>query len=245
MARLPEAASIFCATTACLIVSMGNRVFGDPILGLLGAFLYLLNFAIANLQLAGMIDSAEACFMAAVVCSLLSGKWWLLPVWALFGAAAKETFVPFASLFTLMWWFVEWRRNKTQLQTIKWVLALAVVALVVVTAIHVQVTRQFRWPWQLAQLVNSDTNPFVAFWKIISDQNFWYVFGWLLPLGIWRLKDFPKPWVIASAGTAILALALGIFADSLGNAGRGVFDVVGPLLSLSAAMFIVRLVKSS
>ena len=239
------AASIFCATTACLIVSMGNRVFDDPILGLLGAFLYLLNFAVANSQLSGMIDSAEACFMAAVVCTLLSGKWWLLPVWGLFGAAAKETFVPFASLFTLTWWFVEWRRNKTQLLTIKWVLALAVTGLVVVTAIHAQVTGQFRWPWQFAQLVNAGTNRFAAFWRIIRDQNFWYVFGWLLPLGIWRLKDFPKPLIVASAVTASLALAFGVFSDALGNTGRGVFDVVGPLLSLSAAAFLVRMFQPS
>ena len=238
-------ASIFCATTACLIVSMGHRVFGDPILGLLGAFLYLLNFAVANLQLAGMVDSAEACFMAALVCSLLSGKWWLLPLWGLLGAAAKETFVPLASVFALTWWFVEWRHNKTQMQTLKWVISLTVVSVVVITVIHARVSGHFQWPWQLAQLVNARTNPFAAFWRIVSDQNFWYVFGWLLPLGVWRLRDFPKPWIIASAATAILALALGVFVDSLGNAGRGVFDVVGPLLSLSAVVFIARMVKSS
>src|SRR6185295_10581365 len=117
-------ASIFCATTACLIVSIGERVSGNPILGLIGALLYLLNFAISNLQLAGMIDSAEACFMAAIVWSLLAGKWWLIPLWGLLGAAAKETFVPFSSLFALTWWFVEWRRNKAQLISLSWVLAL-------------------------------------------------------------------------------------------------------------------------
>jgi hypothetical protein len=38
---------------------------------------------------------------------------------------------------------------------------------------------------------------------------------------------------------------LAIFADALGNAGRGVFDVVGPLLSLSSAAFLMRLFESS
>lgn len=238
-------ASIFCATTACLIVSMGQRLFGDPSLGLIGALLYLLNFAVSNLQLAGMIDAGEACFMAAVVWSLLAGKWWLLPLWGLFGAAAKETFFPFSCLFALTWWFVEWRRNKAQLQTLKWVIALAVVGLAVVMGIHARIAGQFQWPWQIAQQENAGTNSFVALWRIISDQNFWYVFAWLLPLGIWRLRDFPTPWVIASAATAILALALGIFADALGNAGRGVFDVVGPLLSLSSAAFLMRLFEAS
>ncbi|MEP6719455.1 MAG: hypothetical protein ABJB21_09940 [bacterium] len=226
-------------------MSISERVFGNSSLGLIGALLYLLNFAVSNLQLAGMIDSAEACFMAAIVCSLLTGKWWLLPLWGLFGAAAKETFVPFSSVFALTWWFVEWRRNKTQLISLNWVIALTIVGLAVVTGIHARVSEHFQWPWQMAQLVNSGANPFVALWRIISDQNFWYVFGWLLPLGIWRLKDFPTPWIIASVATAILALAFGVFSDSLGNAGRGLFDVVGPLLSLSAAAFIMRLSESS
>ena len=237
-------ASIFCATTACLIVSMGERVFGNATLGLIGALLYLLNFAISNLQLAGMIDAGEACFMAALVWSLLTGKWWLLPLWGLLGAAAKETYLPFASLFALTWWFVEWRRNKAQLMSLKWVIALAVVALAVTLAIHARVSGHFQWPWQIAQQVYAGTNSFVALWRIISDQNFWYVFGWLLPLGIWRLKDFPTPWIIASVVTTILALAFGIFSDSLGNAGRGVFDIVGPLLNLSSAAFILRLFES-
>lgn len=239
------AASIFCATTACLIVSIGERVSGNPILGLIGALLYLLNFAVSNSQLAGMIDSGEACFMAALVWSLLTGKWWLIPLWGLLGAAAKETFVPFSSLFALTWWFVEWRRNKAQLLSLSWVLALAIVSLAVVTGIHAGVSGHFQWPWQLAQLVNSGANPFLALWRIITDQNFWYVFGWLLPLGIWRLKDFPTPWVIASLATGILALAFGVFSDSQGNAGRGLFDVVGPLFSLSAAAFIMRLSERS
>ncbi|MGI8836521.1 MAG: hypothetical protein ACR2H4_07765 [Pyrinomonadaceae bacterium] len=238
-------ASIFCATTTCLTVSIGERVLGNPILGLLGALLYLLNFAVANLQLAGMVDAAEACFMAAIVWSFLTRTWWLLPLWGLFGAAAKETFVPLASLFALTWWFVEWRRNKARLPSLSWVIALAIVGLVVVTGIHWRVSERFQWPWQLAQLVNSGSNPFGAFWRIISDQNFWYVFGWLLPLGIWRVKDFPTPWVSASVATAILALLLGIFADARGNAGRAIFDVMGPLLSLSAAAFLMRLSESS
>jgi hypothetical protein len=179
------------------------------------------------------------------VWSLLNDKWWLLPLWGLFGAAAKETFVPFAGLFALTWWFVEWRRSKTQLVSLKWIIALAIVAVAVTLGIHARVAGHFQWPWQIAQQVNSGTNPLVALWRIVSDQNFWYVFGWLLPLGIWRLGDFPTPWLVASAATAILALVLGIFADSLGNAGRGVFDIVGPLLSLSAAAFIVRLFESS
>lgn len=238
-------ASIFCATTACLIVSMGERVFGNATFGLVGALLYLLNFAVSNLQLAGMIDAGEACFLAAVAWSLLTDKWWLLPLWGLFGAAAKETFLPFSSLFALTWWFVEWRRDKAQLLKLKWVIALAVVGLAVVMGIHSRVVGHLQWPWQIAQELNAGTNPLVSLWKILSDQNFWYVFAWLLPLGVWRLKDFPHAWILASAATALLAIGFGVFNDSLGNVGRAVFDIAGPLLSLSAAVFLVRLFESS
>lgn len=236
-------ASIFCATTACLIVGLGEKVFRDPTAGLIGAFLYLLNFAVSNLQLSGMVDAAEACFMAALVWSLLTDKWWLLPFWGLLGAAAKETFVPLSTLFALIWWFVEWRRNKARLQALTWVIALAIVGLVAVTGIYSRVSGQFQWPWRLAQLVNADTNPFAAFWRIISAQSFWYVFAWLLPLGIWRLRDFPTPWILASVGTVVLAMAFGIFSDSRGNAGRAIFDIAGPLLSLSSAVVLLRLME--
>jgi hypothetical protein len=239
------AASIFCATTACLIVGLGERVFGDATIGFIGALLYLLNFAISNLQLAGMIDAGEACVMAALVWSLLNDEWWLLPLWGVLGAAAKETFVPLSSLFALTWWFVEWRRSKAPLLKVKWVTALAVVALAVVMGIHSRNAGHFQWPWQIAEQEKSGTNLLGALWRIISDQSFWYVFAWLLPIGVWRLKDFPRTWVSASVATAILALLLGIFVDSQGNAGRAIFDVAGPLLSLSVAVFLVRLFETS
>jgi len=48
---------------------------------LLGATLFLLNFCITNISLAGMVDSAEGCFLLVIVWSLLTGRWFLLPLW--------------------------------------------------------------------------------------------------------------------------------------------------------------------
>lgn len=231
-------ASIFCATTACFIASLGVKVFGDLSLGLLGATLYLLNFAISNLQLAGMVDAGEACFMVAVVWSLIDKKWWMLPVWGLFGATAKETFVPFSSLFALTWWFIEYRRNNARWTTLGWVITLALVGLGVVLGIRAAVVGQFRWPWQIAEQVRSQVSFFVALRRCFTQNSFWYVFGWLLPLALIRLKIFPKSWVIAAALTSILAFAFGLYIDSGGNFGRAVFNISGPLLSLSVAMLI-------
>ncbi len=75
--------AILCATTACLVVDIGRSVLADLTTSLLGATLYLLSFAISNFQLSGLVDAGEACFMAAVVWSLLNRRAYLLPLLAL------------------------------------------------------------------------------------------------------------------------------------------------------------------
>ena len=237
--------SLFCATTACFIVGIGIKVRNDPGTALLGATLYLLSFAVPNLQLAGMVDAGEACFMAAVVWSLLTRRWYLLPLWGVLGALAKETFVPFSSVFALTWWLVDGRQNKLRVSELKWpelkwIVALAIVGLATVVAVHSVVAGHFRWPWEIAGEANARINFFGALWRCLTERSFWYVFGWLLPLGIWRLKYFPKPWLLASALTSALAIMLGAYSNAGGTVGRATFNIVGPLLSLSVAHLIAR-----
>jgi hypothetical protein len=232
--------ALFCATTACLIVSIGNRLFDDRGTALFGAALYLLSFTIPNLQLAGLIDSGEACFMAALAWSLLTSKWYLLPIWGLLGALAKETFVPFSCIFAFTWWLVERRQTEPQTSRLKWIVALAIAGLTTVLAVHTTVSGQFKWPWEIAAQARSPVNSFVALWHIFSEPSFWYVFGWLIPLGIWRLKFFPKPWLAASIAASVFAITLGTYNNSGGTVGRGTFDIIGPLLSLSVALLIAR-----
>lgn len=233
--------SIFCATTACLIVSVGVRVFRDRAVGLIGATLYLLSFAIPNLQLAGMIDSGEAFFMMALTWSLLTGRWYLLPLWGLLGGLAKESFVPFACVFAIAWWWVERRKAKNPNANLKWIFVLAVVGVATVSAIHSMRMAQLRWPWQIAGQADAQVNFFVALWHCLTERSFWLVFGWLLPIGVWRLKLFPRPWLAAAAAATALALVLGAYANAGGTIGRGIFDIVGPLLSLSVALLIARM----
>ena len=142
--------ALFCATTACLIVSIGTRVLDDAGTALFGAALYLLSFNIPNMQLAGLIDSGEACFLAAVTWSLLNDRWYLLPLWGLLGALAKETFVPFSSLFVFTWWLTERSHGRIQTSRLKWIVALGVVGLATVMWVHSSVSGQFKWPWQIA-----------------------------------------------------------------------------------------------
>ena len=232
--------ALFCATTACLIVSIGNRLTGDPGTALFGAALYLLSFTIPNLQLAGLVDSGEACFLAAVTWSLLHDKWYLLPVWGLFGALAKETFVPFSCIFAFTWWLVERTRLGAQAAKLKWIVALGIIGLATVMAVHSAVSGELKWPWQIAGQARAQVNFFVALWHCLSERSFWYVFGWLLPLGICRLKFFPKAWWMAAGATAIFAIMLGAYSNAGGTVGRATFNIIGPLLSLSVALLIAR-----
>ena len=243
--------SLFCATTACFVVGIGIKVLNDTRTAMLGATLYLLSFSVPNLQLAGMVDAGEACFMAAVVWSLITGRWYLLPLWGVLGALAKETFVPFSCVFAFTWWLAEGRQNRPGLSEFTWfqlkwprliwIAALGIVGLATVMAVHSVVAGHFRWPWEIAGEARAEVNFFVALRRCLTEHSFWYVFGWLLPLGIWQLKHFPKPWLWASAFTAALAIMLGAYSNAGGTVGRAIFNIVGPLLSLSVARLIARL----
>jgi uncharacterized membrane protein len=232
--------ALFCATTACLVVSIGNKLLGELGTALVGATLYLLSFNIPNLQLSGLIDSGEACIVAAIVWSLLGGKWYLLPLWAVLGALAKETFVPFSILFVFAWWLTERRESRTGASELKWIVALAVIGLTTVSAVHSVVAGQLRWPWDIAGQARAPVNFFIALWHCVTERNFWYVFGWLIPLSVWRLRSFPKPWLVASVATSILAIMFGAYNNAGGNVGRATFNIIGPLLSLSVALLISR-----
>jgi uncharacterized membrane protein len=242
--------ALFCATTACLITSIGNKLFADRATALLGATLYLLSFAIPNLQLSGLIDAGEACFMAAVVWSLLSGKWWLLPLWGLLGALTKETFVPFACIFAFVWWWTEGRQNSSGVARLnwtklKWIVALGIVGLGTVTAVHSAVAGELKLPWTIAGQARAPVNFFGALWHCVSELSFWYVLGWLIALGVWRLKLFPKPWVAAAVASSLFAILLGAYSNAGGTVGRATFNIIGPLLSLSVALLIARPVDYS
>ena len=235
--------SIFCAITACLIVNIGTKLFGDLSVSLLGASLYLLSFAVPNLLLAGLVDAGEACFLALLIWSLLNGRWFVLPVLGILGAMAKETFVPFATVLSFIWWLIENRTDNSNggnRRPLIFIVSMTLLGLATVMLVQSQVMGVFAWPWEMARTAGADGNYLKAIVRVFTQANFWYVFGWLLPLGIWRLGSFPGKWVVATACAAITAILLGAFIDAGGSVGRSVFNISGPLLSLSVALLISR-----
>ena len=91
--------SWFVSGTAYLLFIVASLHIGSPTIALLSSAIYLLNFAVPNLLLAGLVDSGEAFFLLALV-GILSAEWFfLLPLAAVLGSLAKETFLPFALVF--------------------------------------------------------------------------------------------------------------------------------------------------
>ena len=237
--------SMFCAATACLIVSLGNKIIRDLTISLLGATLYLLSFAVPNLLLAGLVDAGEAFFIALLIWALLTERWYLLPVLGIVGVLAKDTFLPFASVMALSWWLVQQRTDvgsgsKQRRRDLIFIGAMTLLGLATVMVVHFKLAGTVAWPWQLAQEVRSPQNFFAALLRCVTQANFWYLFGWLIPLALWRLRAFPKPWVAATIAASTVALLLGAYIDAGGSIGRSVFNISGTLLSLSVAHFITR-----
>jgi hypothetical protein len=140
-------------------------------------------------------------------------------------------------LFAATWWLIAERRTGKYWK-LAWVAALGCVSSLSLVLVHRAVAGETTSPWAMAAWWNSSNNYLLTALNGLRDQQFWYAFIWLLPLGVWRLNRLPRPWVAASAATGLFALVLGGYADLGGTVNRPFFNVVGPMLSLSVAILI-------
>jgi hypothetical protein len=234
--------SFFIATTAYLLVVISQQVTGDYAVALIGGFIYLANFAVANFNLSGYVDSAVNCVMIAIVWTLLTERWWLLPLWGILGALAKETFVPLSVVFAFAWWLTARRRGTLRISRLAWIGTMAVVGLATVTLLMSRAAHPYT-PWSFAGSRAAVRGAGLFFFsglvRCLAAREFIYVFAWLLPLGLLRIARLPRMWVVGSAWAAFAALAMGAYDDALGNATRAIFSACGPVLSLSVALLLV------
>jgi hypothetical protein len=229
--------SLLVATTALLLARIGHQQARDLAVALFGATIYLLNFDVTNLRLAGLIDAGEGCFLMFMVWSLFKERWWLLPLWGLLGALTKESFVPYSTILASTWWLVSSRRHVSWFSRIVWVAVMVMVEFAAVMILQASLTRQVLWPWQFAATLGAGPGYVRRFVGSLVDRQSWYDFIWLLPLGVWRLKRLPRPWVVACATTVLCPLVLSAYHNAEpGTWGRAAFSIAGPLLSLSVAL---------
>ena len=228
--------ALFCATTLLLLTALARTVCGEPRRALLCALLYAAGFSVANQQLAGLVDSGEALFLLLVAWLATTDRWRLIPLAAVGGALAKETFVPLSTLFLLTWWWAERAPDRPRWDRLGWTLLGALLGVIVVCAL-----RGWADPWALAAAERAPGGYLQALLGVVAAKGLWYPFYWLLPLGLWRLKALPRPWLAASTAAALGALLLGAWSDDVGgNAGRPLFAILGPILCLSAATLLLE-----
>jgi hypothetical protein len=233
--------SIFVATSAYLLILLALEVIGDYFIALVSGLFYLLNFNIANAQLSGLVDSAEACLIMAVILLVITNRWWCLPVLGIIGALAKETFVPLAGSWALIYWICESSPRKRPIIQLTWIIGMVAVGMVTIVILRSLISGIIVWPWDIIASEKGPESLFLGVFHCLADKGFWYVFVWLLPLGVLKLKYFPKSLIFASIGSAIVALLLGGWKNAGGNVAKPIFNTLAPLLTISLAYFISSL----
>jgi hypothetical protein len=264
MFGLLVADSLFVAGTAVLVVilgvvlenGLGNRQMGSSAVGLVGALLYLVNFAVPNLRLVGLVDAGEGFFLLALLWSLSQRELWALPVIAVLGALTKESFIPFSMVLTSAWWFSnrpdrnddhrnDDRRNEDRNRARKaaaWILTSWVLSLAAMIGLQWSITGRVTSPLQFGLTLHRGDDYLGHFATSLHDRNLWYVFLWLVPTAIPNLKRLPKAWLIPIGATCAMAFVLdAYFGGAPGTVGRALFSIAGPVLSLSSALLLLRI----
>lgn len=232
--------SFFVALTVIVLLIVVHGQLGSYTVALGSALIYLLNFAVPNLRLVGLIDAGEAFFLMMLVWSLSKQEGYrMLPVWAVVGATAKESFVPFLMVFTLSWWLCSRKALRSPSTAAAWIVASWFAALGSLTALQWGITHVFRSPLRFGLDLHQNSAYVAHFVSSIGDRNLWYIFSWLLPLSLSRLKRFPRNWRVATAMTSVTAIALDTYyGGAPGTIGRALFSIAGPLLCASVALLI-------
>jgi hypothetical protein len=221
------------------LVTVVCRLLGSYVVGLGAALLFLLNFAVPNLRLAGFVDAGEAFFLMLLVWTLCEQRYWMLPLWGILGATAKESFVPFMMVFTLAWWLSSRKSLRAPVPAAAWMATSWLAALAALATLQWTITHVFRSPLRFGLDLRGDTTYFTHFLSSFRDRNLWYIFFWLLPLALFRLNRLPRDWKIATVATCIAAFALdAYYGGEPGTIGRALFSIAGPLLSASVALLL-------
>jgi len=232
--------SLFVASSAFMIIILGLKLTSNFSIALVGALLYLLNMNMPIGHLGGLIDSGEGFFLLGVFLAILFDRWLLLPLIGFFAVLAKETFIPLSVSFLFVYWLVDSYDNKFNYTRLFYIFSMLFISIITITILRSSISGQMIYPWNIIQVERSHESLFRGFINIITGQTFWYVFIWLLPLGLIRLNYFPPPMVYGSLASTLTALFLGTWNNSLGNVARGMFNVIGPLLNISIAFLIIN-----
>jgi hypothetical protein len=231
--------SLFCAASALLIIIIGRKLIGDFSVSLTGALFYLLSAPVVNGQLAGLVDSGETFFLSALMLAMITNRWYYLPIIGILGALTKESFVPISIPLALTFlYFNNMKEGSYKLPF------LSIIIMIIMSMLSVIIIRSIAmgsmvYPWEIVSQEHRSVGIFSVLLLNIFNISFWYNYIWLIPLGIVRLKYLPDKIIYAYASATVLILFLGAWNNGgAGNISRILFNTIGPLLCLSAALLI-------
>ncbi|HYN80342.1 MAG TPA: hypothetical protein VES88_02495 [Gemmatimonadaceae bacterium] len=234
--------SAFVAWAAVLLAGIGERVTQSYVIGLTGSLLYLLSFNVANVQLAGLVDSVEAWSIIAMTWALVSKRWAIIPLIGIVGALGKETSIPLTFTFCAAWCLRLATTKSAPRALYLATVALLVLQVATITLVRAGLTGETLLPWEMVtatrRLQFGD-----ALVGSVFNREMLYAFGWLLPLGLWRLRRLPVEWLIAAGASLLVALGIGVWIGVTGNVARPAFNAVGPMLSLSVAILLAEVAR--
>jgi hypothetical protein len=168
-------------------------------------------------------------------------RFWLLPSIVTLGALTKESFIPFSFVFLMAWWIVVRRSLNSPIRSFVWISTSWLTGLMALIAVQWFIRGGFVSPLEFGAALHQNHEYVRHFTSSLLDRNFWYTYCWLLPIGILRLKRFPTSWLVPTAATAVTAFILdAYYGGSAGTVGRALFSVTGPILTLSAAAFLLE-----
>jgi hypothetical protein len=231
--------ALFVAATALVLMRIGTETTGEPGIGFLSSLLFLCHFNVANLYLAGLVDSSEVFLMVALTWALLKRRWLALPFLGIIGGFAKETYLVFSTIFAGSWFLVSEWRSWFRPPPIAAICAMAVGGLVTIILVRHVIAPDWAQPWNLGkQFLHFDAGIPGRIVSLVFSRAFFYTFAWLLPLGLLGLRTAPVPWVIASAMTFLSVLLISSVTTVGENVGRPLFAAAGPILLFGSAVFL-------
>jgi len=216
---------------------------GDRIIALMSAILFITSFTAVNQYLAGMVDAAESFFLASIVLCSLRGWWMMVPLLLGLGALGKDTtllqgttWLGCYSLHTCL----RLKRFDCRSMLSTFVSIMFGVGVLLATR---AVVGGATYPLHRLSMDQFFCIPTKMVSGVFSRDNV-YAFLLLLPLGLPRLKHIPSPYLPISLIMGAVALLAGSYSQiGSTNFSRPLFNAIGPLLSMSTALFLSELLK--
>jgi len=233
-------ASFFCASIVLMMISICKLLFEDERIGIVAGLIFYANFSIPNLYLSGLVDSAEAFFLLCIIYALLHQKLTLLPIIAILGALSKETFLPVGSLIIGIWWLYEsFIDRKINYKNLFHIIFFVLISSVVVIALKSYALDKLTLLVEFSEGMRTSLS--FSFDRIlVALRRFSYAYIWLLPLSLFRINLLPRPWLISAVLASIMIFLMGWWIGASGAAiSRYMFNMLGPLLSISIAILIL------